>query len=197
MGADKYLLFPAWQGNEWEGRGSHCDEGVRDTDKPAGSFLPHWHLKAQYATSSALGQILCQLTVRAGDVCVRGRVMEMETETQKEGMGRRQADRQDLGDNRRERHAERKRVLLKRRVEKVSPLRAVYMTDHQRNSQDNRAKRIHIYRQCQLRERGAGVMNTHVPSGIQSSLCPLLNKINPIVIFLRQNKTGIPRGSQT
>ena len=85
VGADKYLLFPAWQGNEWEGRETHCDWGVRDTDKPAGSFLPHWHLKPQYTIGSARGQIHCQRWLDPGGLseweCDGG------GETETEGMG--------------------------------------------------------------------------------------------------------------
>lgn len=81
VGADKYLLFPAWQGNEWEGRGTHCDSRVRDTNKPAGSFLPHWRLKTQYTIGCALGQIYSEL----GCFCVW--VSDGEDETESKGTG--------------------------------------------------------------------------------------------------------------
>lgn len=154
MGADKYLLFPAWQENEWEGRGTHCDRGVRDTDKPAGSFLPHWHLKSQYTTESAMGQIHCDRQLKLGCLCVW--VCDGGEESEREGMGekkQRQADSQKDDNRNRDTSPGKKEGASEKESREGYPLRAVYMTDHQQNSQDNRAKRIHNIRQCCLKEK--------------------------------------------
>lgn len=128
MGADKYLLFPAWQGNEWEGRGTHCDRGVRDADKPAGSFLPHWHLKPQYTIKLYTGTHPLGVVVReSGDVCVYVWVCDGDRETEREGMGKRDGwtvkkttTERGTGPEKKKKNNKR-RVLLKGRVEMVPP----------------------------------------------------------------------------
>lgn len=165
VGADKYLLFPAWQGNEWEGRGTHCDRGVRDTNKPAGSFLPHWHLK------TPIRYWLCTGTdprmARAGSVWVRDGGEETESEGTRRGGGQRQSRRRP---QKKTQAWGGKRALLKRRVEKV-PLwelftwrttSGTHKTMEQRGSTtpDN----------ADQKKRGADVMNTHVSPGFISLL---------------------------
>lgn len=110
--------------------------------------------------------------------------------TEREGTSRQE-------DDHRKRHRlwKKRRELLKRRMEKV-PLWAVYMTDHQRNSQDNRAKRIHNTTQCGLKEKRHWCYEYTCPSRLHLPTYPLLDKRNPIVIFLRQNKTWLSRGGQ-
>lgn len=190
VGADKYLLFPAWQGNEWEGRGTHCDRGVRDTNKPAGSFLPHWHLKAP------IRYWLCTGTdprmAKAGSVWVRDGGEETESEGTRRGGGaetvKKKTTEKDTGLGGKE-------SAFEKESGEGSPLRAVYMTDHQRNSQDNGAKRIHNTRQCRPKEERRWCYEYTCLSGLHLPTYPLLHKGNLIVIFPRQNKTGLSRGS--
>lgn len=92
VGVDKYLLFPAWQGNEWEGDWpivscAHCNGGVRDEWDP---LFPAGTLKPQYTVSPALGQTRQQSVWGGGGEPARAQI----------------------GDTK-------KRALLKRRVETV------------------------------------------------------------------------------
>lgn len=189
VGADKYLLFPAWQGNEWEGRGTHCDRGVRDTNKPAGSFLPHWHLKtpihylALHWDRSTDGQ-----SWKCVGAWWRWRNREWRDRRGVAETVKKKTTEKDTGLGGKE-------SAFEKESGEGSPLRAVYMTDHQRNSQDNGAKRIHNTRQCRPKEERRWCYEYTCPSGLHLPTYPLLHKGNLIVIFPRQNKTGLSRGS--
>lgn len=75
-------IYSSQLGKEMSGRGEGpIVTAGSDTNKPAGSFLPHWRLKTQYTIGCALGQSYSEL----GCFCVW--VSDGEDETESKGTG--------------------------------------------------------------------------------------------------------------